>query len=132
MSSPALTRALEPAAAVQLVEQGLAWTEAEYLANQLGVGMTELADLLGISQPTFFRRRRQKRFSTQESDHIMRFARLWHLAVDVFGQDEGARQWLKAPELLLGGKTPLDFARTETGAHEVEALLRRIDYGIAL
>ncbi len=116
--------------ATALVQKGLPWHEAEFLAETLGVTLAELADLLGISEPTFFRRRKQKRFPVAESDHIMRFARLWSLALDVFENEVGARDWLKAPAFGLGGKTPLQVAKTETGAREVELLLQRIDYGV--
>jgi len=127
---PLLTPPLDLNRATELVQQGLPWHEAEFVAGELGITLAEFADLLGISQPTFFRRRKQKRFSVAESDHIMRFARLWSLALDVFENPEGARDWLKAPALGLGGRIPLQGARTETGAREVEILLQRIDYGV--
>jgi putative toxin-antitoxin system antitoxin component (TIGR02293 family) len=60
----------------------------------------------------------------------MRFARLWSRAIDVFENDKGARDWLKQPALGLGGRIPLEAAKTETGAHEVDVLLQRIDYGV--
>ena len=60
----------------------------------------------------------------------MRFARLWSLAVDVFENDDGARSWLKEKALGLAGRVPLDVARSEAGAREVETLLQRIDHGI--
>ena len=60
----------------------------------------------------------------------MRFARIWSLAVDVFENRDGARAWLKEETLGLGGRIPLEVAKSEAGAREVETLLRRIDYGI--
>ena len=116
--------------ATELVQKGLPWSEMEYVASELGVSLAEFAELLGISETTFFRRRKSRRFAVDESDHIMRFARLWALAIDVFENAEGARSWLKQPAFGLGGKIPLEVAKTETGAHEVELLLKRIDYGV--
>lgn len=43
---------------------------------------------------------------------------------------EAAKQWLNAPQVGLGGAVPLDYAKTEVGAHEVENLLGRIEYGV--
>ncbi|WP_082407641.1 MbcA/ParS/Xre antitoxin family protein [Verrucomicrobium spinosum] len=37
---------------------------------------------------------------------------------------------LNAPQTGLGGAIPLDYARTEVGAREVEALLTRIEHGV--
>jgi putative toxin-antitoxin system antitoxin component (TIGR02293 family) len=125
-----LAAPLDAARATRLVEAGLDWKEAEFLAKELGVSLAELANYLGISQPTFFRRKKQKRFPLSESDHIMRFARLWSLAEDVFENADGARQWLKERQLGLQGRIPLDVAKSEAGAREVEALLQRIEYGL--
>ena len=116
--------------AAKLVEKGLPWAEVEFVAKELQVSFLEMARLLGISQPTFFRRRKQRRFPIEESDHIMRYARLWSVALDVFENVEGARKWLKEAALGLGGRVPLHVAQTEAGAREVELLLQRIDYGI--
>lgn len=126
-----LAHPLDQDRATELVERGLPWTEAEFLAGELGVTLAEFAGYVGISEPTFFRRRRQKRFPLAESDHIMRFARLWSQAIDVFENETGAREWLKAPAFGLGGKIPLEVAKSEAGARVVETLLQRIDYGVS-
>jgi putative toxin-antitoxin system antitoxin component (TIGR02293 family) len=121
-----------PAAArtVALVERGLPWTDAEALAAALAVTLDTLASLLDIPTATFYRRKRARRFSTQESDRLLRFVRLWWLACDVFESKDGARAWLKATQFGLSGAVPLEYARTEAGARAVEELLRRIDYGV--
>jgi putative toxin-antitoxin system antitoxin component (TIGR02293 family) len=130
MSTHLLAPPIDLTRATTLVEKGLPWSEVEFLAEQIGVTLVEFADLLGVSQPTFFRRRKQKRFTPDESDHIMRFARLWSMALETFENDDGARTWLKASAMGLKGRIPLEVAKSEAGAREVEALLQRIDYGI--
>jgi putative toxin-antitoxin system antitoxin component (TIGR02293 family) len=119
-----------PRRAIDLIERGLPWREAEALAADLAVPLERLASLLDIPSATFFRRRRARRFSRQESDRLVRFKRLWWLACDVFEDEDGARSWLETPQLGLGGAVPVEFASTEAGAREVEDLLRRIDYGL--
>jgi putative toxin-antitoxin system antitoxin component (TIGR02293 family) len=116
--------------AVELIERGLAWANAEALATVLGVTLERLAALVDIPAATFYRRKRARRFSKQESDHLMRFVRLWWLACDVLESEEGARTWLKTPQFGLSGAVPLEYATTEAGAHEVEDLLRRIEFGV--
>jgi putative toxin-antitoxin system antitoxin component (TIGR02293 family) len=130
MSTHLLAPPIDIARATALVEKGLPWGEVEFMAETLGVTLAEFAELLGVSQPTFFRRRKQKRFTPDESDHVMRFARLWSMSLQTFEEEEGARSWLKAPAVGLKGRIPLEVAKSETGAREVEALLQRIDYGI--
>ena len=41
-----------------------------------------------------------------------------------------ARLWFRMPQWGLGDETPLAYARTETSAREVEALLNRVDSGV--
>lgn len=130
MPAPLLAPPIDISRATEVVQKGLPWPEAEFLARELDLTLVELAELVGISQPTFFRRRKQKRFHVDESDHLMRFARLWSRAVDVFENEKGARDWLKQPALGLGGRIPLETAKSEAGAHEVDVLLQRIDYGV--
>lgn len=110
--------------------RGLPWRDAERLAAVLDIPLERLASLLDIPPATFFRRRRARRFTRQESDRLMRFVRLWWLACDVFDGEEGARSWLKTAQFGLEGQDPLEYAATETGAREVEDLIRRIDYGL--
>lgn len=116
--------------AVEMVERGLPWANVAALAETLGVTQARLASVLDIPLATFYRRKRARRLSRQESDRLMRFARLWWLACDVFENEEGARTWLTAPQFGLRGAVPLEYAGTETGAREVEDLLRRIEYGV--
>jgi putative toxin-antitoxin system antitoxin component (TIGR02293 family) len=130
MPARVLAKSLTDEQASKLVEAGLPWPEAEFLAGELAVPIREFARLVSISESTLFRRQRSKRFTPEESDHIVRFGRLWTLANEVFESAEGARKWLKTPQLGLAGRIPLHVAKTEAGAREVETLLKRIDYGI--
>jgi putative toxin-antitoxin system antitoxin component (TIGR02293 family) len=61
---------------------------------------------------------------------LVRFARLLGRAVDVFESLDGARRWLKAPQYGLGEAIPLEYAKTDVGAREVELLLGRIEHGV--
>ena len=54
-------------------------------------------------------------------------ARLLGHAVHLFGGLEEARRWLKEPQRGLHGAVPLDYAKTDLGAREVENLLTQLD-----
>lgn len=130
MRQAILTAARTTNAAIQKIAQGLEWNDAEFVAKQLGVTLDRFADLTGIPRSTFFRRQKDRRFTEGESEHIMRFARLWNVARDVFPSEDAARSWLGRPQHGLDGNVPLDYARAELGAREVEDLLMRIDRGV--
>lgn len=121
--------ATDPLQAMAKVRGGLDWDEANQLARWLDLPIAKLSQVLQIS-PATMTRRRKGRFDPPESDRILRFARLWLLACDAVGGPEGARSWLKRPQYGLHGAVPIEMARFETGAREVESLLRRILYGV--
>jgi putative toxin-antitoxin system antitoxin component (TIGR02293 family) len=121
---------LTPARMIQVIEAGLSIAELDALRASLDLPMDRLATLLGISRATLHRRRAEGRLDREESDRVVRFARLMGRAVEVLESEEAARRWLNAPQVGLGGAVPLDFAVTEVGAREVEDLLGRIEYGV--
>jgi putative toxin-antitoxin system antitoxin component (TIGR02293 family) len=85
-----------------------------------------------VPKPTLARRIKAKRLSPEESDKIVRVARVWAMAVEVWGSEARAREFLFWPHPMLDGAAPLDavFA-TEVGAREVESILGRLQYGTA-
>ncbi len=115
---------------VSVVRAGLEFVELEALRAQFDFPMEQLATKLGISRATLHRRKISGRLAPDESDKVVRFARLLGHAVDVFGSVEEARQWLSFQQRGLGGAVPLEYARSEVGAREVENLLGRIQYGV--
>lgn len=115
---------------VKKLREGLPVRELNDLQATLELPKDKLALMLGMSKSTFDRRRTGKRLEPGESDRVVRFARLMGRAVEVFASETSAREWLKSPQLGLGGEVPLDFAQTEVGAREVEDLLGRIEQGV--
>ncbi|HEV2394791.1 MAG TPA: antitoxin Xre/MbcA/ParS toxin-binding domain-containing protein [Verrucomicrobiae bacterium] len=115
---------------IEVIQQGLAVRELAVLQGLLGVPMERLAPKLGISRATLNRRMAKGRLEPEESDRLVRFARLMGKATEVFETQGTARLWLTSPQIGLGGAVPLDYAETEVGAREVEDLLGRIEYGV--
>jgi putative toxin-antitoxin system antitoxin component (TIGR02293 family) len=116
---------------IHLLEVGLPVTELIDLQASLDVPAEKLAPMLGISKATFHRRKGAGgRLDSAVSDRVVRFARLLGKAIRVLGDIEDAKQWLNSPQFGLGGAVPLDYAKTEVGAREVENLLGRIEYGV--
>ncbi len=100
------------------------------LQDALAIRAHELAGIVQIPVRTLARRQKGKLLDVDESERILRIGSLFDRAVTVLGHEEQARQWLKAPQLALGGRTPLEYADTEPGAREVEDLLGRLEYGV--
>lgn len=123
--------AFSAATLVKIMEMGLPVKELTTLQASLAVPAERLAPMLGISKATFHRSKvAGSKLNTAVSDRVVRFAKLLGKAAKVFGGLEEANQWLNSPQFGLGGAVPLDYAKTEVGAREVENLLGRIEYGV--
>jgi putative toxin-antitoxin system antitoxin component (TIGR02293 family) len=120
-----------PSQLIEVLQVGLPVNELTVLQASLAVSADKLAPMLGISKATFHRRKGAgSKLNPAVSDRVVRFARLLGKAVKVFGDIEDAKQWLNSAQFGLGGAVPLDYAKTEVGAREVENLLGRIEYGV--
>jgi putative toxin-antitoxin system antitoxin component (TIGR02293 family) len=115
---------------IRRIQKGLPFSDLKVLQDTIDMPFEQLAAKLSISRSTLQRRKAAGRLSPDESDKVVRYSRLLQQAADYFGDIEKARAWLKHPQYGLGGAVPLDYARTEAGAREVENLLGRIEYGV--
>ncbi len=123
-------KAKHPTELIRKIQKGLRFSELETLQNSIDLPFEQLAAKLAISRSTLQRRKAAGRLSPDESDKVIRYSRLVQQAADFFGDIEKARAWLKHPQYGLGGAVPLDYARTEAGAREVENLVGRMKYGV--
>ncbi|HKK18573.1 MAG TPA: antitoxin Xre/MbcA/ParS toxin-binding domain-containing protein [Opitutales bacterium] len=123
-------RAMNAPETVATIRAGLPMVEFEALQELLALGAEELAGHLCISRSTLIRRRKAGRLDMQESDRLLRYARLFARAEEVLGSAESAREWLHSPARALGYVRPLEFAETEAGARETENILGRIEHGV--
>jgi len=112
------------------LKQGLPADSFDQLGRRLNISDNALAKIVQINRRTLDRRRATGRFTTDESERVLRIAQVYDMAVEVFGSPQKAESWLKKPARGLGGKIPLEYADTNLGAYEVINLLGRIEYGI--
>lgn len=97
-------------------------------------GFFSAAELQHFVIPARTRRHRQvkkERLTIDESDRLVRLARIQALAEDVFADSVKANRWLREPLGELSGTPPLELAQTEVGARVVEQILAKIDWGAA-
>ncbi len=122
----------EPEAAymIERVRDGLPFAEFHALREMLGVTEERMGALLGMSRATLHRRKKTGVLDRAESDRLVRYARLMSHAAAALGGGGGARSWLVTPAIAFHGECPLDYADTEIGAREVDALLGRLEHGV--
>ena len=116
---------------VARVEEGFSYRALERLRGNVGLSREALADLVQIKPRTLDRRREGGRLRPEESDRLLRAARVFGGTIALFeGDADAARTWLSSPQRALGGAVPLEMARTEVGAREVESLVGRLEHGV--
>src|SRR4051812_34216479 len=96
------TNTSSPAVLIARIERGLPIADLESLQHDLGIPLDALAAHLGIARATLHRRKQSGRLTVDESDKVVRFARLLRLATDTFGDLPTARKWLATPQPGLG------------------------------
>ncbi|MEO8449762.1 MAG: antitoxin Xre/MbcA/ParS toxin-binding domain-containing protein [Gemmatimonadota bacterium] len=121
----------EPLSLVGQVNQGFAYQTVERFQRRTGLTAAEVARLIQVPQRTLTRRKVEGRLAPEESDRLLRAARVVAAGVDLFeGNVVAARHWLTTGHPALGGGVPVDLATTDVGAREVEALIGRLEHGI--
>lgn len=96
-----------------------------------GFTMQELHSFIIPARTWRHRQIKKEPLTVEESDRAVRLARLQASAEDVFGDAEKANSWLREHLNVLGDKTPLEVAQTESGARLIEQVLAKIDWGAA-
>ena len=115
----------------QNVRKGIAYSAFEHFQRNTALATEALAALAGIPRRTLARRKEQGRFEPDESDRLVRFAKLFGRALELFeGDADAAREWLTTPQRGLGGIAPVELGKTDIGVNEVENLIGRLEYGI--
>lgn len=114
----------------KLVLAGIPAQAARALALSTQTTLTYLQEVAGIDPSTFARRVRTKaRLKLDESDRIVRIARIAAHAVETLGRESGLA-WLRERNAALGDRIPIELLQTDVGATQVEQVLGRIDFGV--
>jgi putative toxin-antitoxin system antitoxin component (TIGR02293 family) len=114
-----------------LVDHGIPAHVALDLAKRLGLSQERLSELIYLPKRTLRRRVEEREVLKQdESERVLRLLRLYDRAVEVFADEERAARWFSSHPKALGGKTPLEFMKTEPGARWIEEVLGRIEHGV--
>jgi putative toxin-antitoxin system antitoxin component (TIGR02293 family) len=113
------------------LQKGLPYSALERFQRNTGLNAALVAELIQLPVRTLARRKEAGRLQPEESDRLMRVARVFGRALELFeGEPAAARHWLASKQPLLGNLIPLNLAGTDIGALEVEHLVGRLSHGI--
>jgi putative toxin-antitoxin system antitoxin component (TIGR02293 family) len=98
-------------------------------STSTSVPFDTLLRVAGISQRTL-ERRTGKRLRPDQSDRLVRIARMIDFAEESIGTRAQALLWLTVPNQALHGALPIEELDTDAGAKRVETVLGRLREGI--
>lgn len=117
---------------IRAIQEGFEWKTFTRFVDNTGLPVEEVAAVIGIPRRTMMRRKSEGRLHSDESDRLLRMARVFGSALDLFGGNrDAATEWLTENNYALGDVPPIYYARTEIGAAEVDTLVAQIQHGIA-
>lgn len=115
--------------AVRLAAAGVSSRSYRRAAHRLGFPPSLVAPESTVRR----RLARNARFTEAESERLIRLARVYAEAVELFGDEAQALEWLNAPAAYIPGDapvTPLQLAAKDSGARLIESHLRRTAHGV--
>jgi putative toxin-antitoxin system antitoxin component (TIGR02293 family) len=115
---------------LRAIDAGLPFKAFEQFVRHTGLSDEKAADLADIASHTLADRRLHGYFTRDESDRLVRAARLFNALLHLFGGDRTtAAAWLLSSQPTLNGAVPLSLGRTELGAREVERAIGQLTTG---
>jgi putative toxin-antitoxin system antitoxin component (TIGR02293 family) len=115
---------------VRKIRTGLPARAFAQVAEVLNLSKEALASKLGLAPRTINRQKSANQtLSAEESEKVLRAARIHNLAKNLFTTDEAVSQWLSTPAAPLHDVAPIDLLDTDVGAREVEGFILGLAHG---
>jgi len=116
---------------IDAVKAGLPYRALLDLLAAFQVSRSELGQALLIAPSTMSRGKTGGYLRPDESDRVVRLARVLALAISMMcGDQKSAATWMRAPRDVLNGESPLLRSATKVGVRDVEDLIGRIRNGV--
>jgi putative toxin-antitoxin system antitoxin component (TIGR02293 family) len=113
----------------KVVSDGLPYSAANRFFNDAACSYS----LLGPETTVRRRILEKQTFTVDESERLVRLARVTALAESLFGTEHDAQQWLSTAANYIEGAAPIspfELAVTDTGARIVESLILQTAHGV--
>ena len=113
----------------RITEEGIS-TDSLAALKDRGLTFSDISEIIISPRTLKHRKARREPLSNEETDRVVRVARILSLAEEVFASREKALMWLRTPDERLENRTPLKMLITESGGRLVENMLWQIDEGV--
>jgi putative toxin-antitoxin system antitoxin component (TIGR02293 family) len=116
----------------ETVKAGLPYASLEALMEKFGFTRKEASAALHLPSRSRSKevRLQRKTFQADQSDRVLRLARISAQTAETLGSEKKASDWMRRPNRALGNRTPLELLDSDIGTKQVEDTLSRIEHGI--
>ena len=115
---------------MELGDRGVTKDALLRLARYLDFTMSQMAEVLPVTERTIQRYSSKHRFNKVVSEHILKITEVAARGSEVFGSREKFLSWIKSPSPALGKRTPASLLGSGFGTEMVLDELGRIEHGI--
>jgi putative toxin-antitoxin system antitoxin component (TIGR02293 family) len=114
-----------------VIRKGLPAASLEAVSRRMDQSAIATIESLGLAKRTIARRLHDREtLTSEESERVVRLARVLAEATKVLGSVVKARSWLRRPNRALGGESPVHMLDTDIGTNAVLEELGRIEHGV--
>ncbi|MCP4406997.1 MAG: DUF2384 domain-containing protein [Gammaproteobacteria bacterium] len=114
---------------IKTVRDGIPGTVVKQAIHALGGNRELFIRLFNTTSANLSRYYRKKVLNRTDSEEVLDTLRVYLQALQVFGDEKTAREWLNSPIAILAGERPLELFDTFEGRNLVRATLRKLEYG---
>jgi len=115
---------------IELGERGLPKRALMNLADFLGLSLSQITQLLPVSERTVQRYGPKEFFNRTVSEQILHIAEVAARGVEVFEDKEDFLSWLNQPSTALANEAPINLLRSRFGTDMVLDELGRMEHGV--
>ena len=115
---------------IELSNTGITKNALFHLAKYMRLSMTQIAELLPITERTIQRYAPDKHFNRVVSEQILQIAEVVAKGVEVFEDRDKFISWMTQPNAALSNRTSISLLSSRFGMEMVLDELGRIEHGI--
>jgi putative toxin-antitoxin system antitoxin component (TIGR02293 family) len=115
---------------IQLSRSGIIKQALLNLSRQLSFSLTELAQVVHLSERTLQRYADDAKLSADTSERAILLSQLYQRGTEVFGQLENFKEWMRTSLPAFNYQTPISLLDTTFGFQLIQDELGRIEHGI--
>lgn len=119
----------DQASYIRAVREGISGTVVKQAVDALGGNRELFVRLFGTNSANLSRYYRKAVLSKTDGEEVLDTLRVYRHALQVFDDENLAREWLASPVPALAGERPLDLFDTFEGRNLIRATLRKLEYG---